>query len=480
MIAFFRRVGLFLAFFSLVIIASFLISGFSLNGPEWAITALNASSRQIFAETNASRPTSLVEVRPAFRPVTDLDEDILLEQDRNSPKREIQSINDNPAPLPTPPPSSPPPSLGKLALGPGITYFQTKRNYASGPAVYNVLEIADISDSRIGLKVSLPGDKVQNREGVSGHMNRNGPNIVAGINGDFFDIGKAYSGVTINASMQNGELTRTNEGNRPAFGIGKDGLPIIGVPRTNASLTVGQRSWPIYHINYTPGENLDQRRDWLVMWTPAFGPGTATGNDPATLTVVIRNLRTSLPLKPNTNYTGSVESLIEGGGNTAIPADGVVIQGRGSSADFLRRNLGKGTILSFKVAMDEPWASAQQIVGGCNRLLVDWVIVKAVDSDCARPERDPRMPRSAVAFEGKRLWLVTVDGRQPGYSMGANSDEFSQFLFDLGARHALNLDGGGSTTFAIRREGRPLILNSPSDGRERPIANALLISLKQG
>jgi hypothetical protein len=144
-------------------------------------------------------------------------------------------------------------------------------------------------------------------------------------------------------------------------------------------------------------------------------------------------------------------------------------------ADFLRRNAGKGTVLSFKVEMDEPWASATQIMGGCNRLLVDWVIVKAAETDCAKRERDPRLPRTAVAFQGKRLWLVTVDGRQPNYSVGTNTDEFAQFLFDLGARHALNLDGGGSTTFAIRQDGKPLIVNRPSDGQERPIANALLV-----
>jgi exopolysaccharide biosynthesis protein len=90
------------------------------------------------------------------------------------------------------------------------------------------------------------------------------------------------------------------------------------------------------------------------------------------------------------------------------------------------------------------------------------------------------MPRSAVAFEGKKVWLVTVDGRQPKYSVGTNNDEFAQFLLDLGARNALNLDGGGSTTFVIRKDGQPLIVNRPSDGRERAVANALLVIANGG
>jgi exopolysaccharide biosynthesis protein len=39
-------------------------------------------------------------------------------------------------------------------------------------------------------------------------------------------------------------------------------------------------------------------------------------------------------------------------------------------------------------------------------------------------------------------WLVTVDGRQPGFSEGANLDELTDILISLGARDAINLDGG--------------------------------------
>jgi exopolysaccharide biosynthesis protein len=41
----------------------------------------------------------------------------------------------------------------------------------------------------------------------------------------------------------------------------------------------------------------------------------------------------------------------------------------------------------------------------------------------------------------------------------------------LGAVDAMNLDGGGSTSMALN--GR--VVNRPSDGRERGVANALLV-----
>jgi exopolysaccharide biosynthesis protein len=41
----------------------------------------------------------------------------------------------------------------------------------------------------------------------------------------------------------------------------------------------------------------------------------------------------------------------------------------------------------------------------------------------------------------------------------------------LGCTDALNLDGGGSSTLWLGG----LVMNLPSDGRERPVANALFV-----
>lgn len=87
-------------------------------------------------------------------------------------------------------------------------------------------------------------------------------------------------------------------------------------------------------------------------------------------------------------------------------------------------------------------------------------------------------PRTAIGVNrnGRWLYLVVVDGRQPFYSAGATFQELAQLLKDLGANFAMALDGGGSSTMVIEGEnGEPVILNSPIDnyipGRERPVAN---------
>ena len=87
-------------------------------------------------------------------------------------------------------------------------------------------------------------------------------------------------------------------------------------------------------------------------------------------------------------------------------------------------------------------------------------------------------PRTAIGLNknGRYVYLIVVDGRQPFYSAGITFADLAQLLIDHGVYTAMSLDGGGSSTLVIEGEnGEPVILNSPIDnyipGRERPVAN---------
>ena len=89
-------------------------------------------------------------------------------------------------------------------------------------------------------------------------------------------------------------------------------------------------------------------------------------------------------------------------------------------------------------------------------------------------------PRSAIGYSknGRYLYLVVVDGRQPFYSEGMTVRELADLMVSVGAYYAMNLDGGGSSTLAVRgNDGKARVLNSPIDnyipGRERAVANHL-------
>jgi exopolysaccharide biosynthesis protein len=91
-------------------------------------------------------------------------------------------------------------------------------------------------------------------------------------------------------------------------------------------------------------------------------------------------------------------------------------------------------------------------------------------------------PRTAIGIsaDGWRGWMVVVDGRQEGYSAGANLQALTDLFVELGASDAINLDGGGSATLVVAGEGgEPRILNRPIHtgipGRERPVANHIAL-----
>ena len=130
--------------------------------------------------------------------------------------------------------------------------------------------------------------------------------------------------------------------------------------------------------------------------------------------------------------------------------------------------------LSFNNRPDNVYSA----ISGDRMLVEKGEVVSGLDDE----ELDPR---SAIGMNrnGRYLYLVIVDGRQPLYSEGATFHELAALLKAQGAYFAMSLDGGGSSTLVIEGEnGVPKILNSPIDnyipGRERPVGNHLGIFIE--
>ena len=85
-----------------------------------------------------------------------------------------------------------------------------------------------------------------------------------------------------------------------------------------------------------------------------------------------------------------------------------------------------------------------------------------------------RAPRTAVGYkpDGKVVLLV-ADGRNSGGSAGLTLDELARIMKGLGCSDVLNLDGGGSTMMTVGSA--PVLLNSPSDGKERAVYSYMAI-----
>ena len=84
---------------------------------------------------------------------------------------------------------------------------------------------------------------------------------------------------------------------------------------------------------------------------------------------------------------------------------------------------------------------------------------------------------AALVQEGLGQFVVIVaDGRQPGYSVGANLHDLVAFLKEAGASDAMNMDGGGSTTLVYwdAAAGKPVVCNRHSEsGYTRPVAASM-------
>ncbi|MDR0715133.1 MAG: phosphodiester glycosidase family protein [Bacteroidales bacterium] len=86
-------------------------------------------------------------------------------------------------------------------------------------------------------------------------------------------------------------------------------------------------------------------------------------------------------------------------------------------------------------------------------------------------------PRTATGYsqDGKKVYLLVVDGRQANYSVGVATNHLAAILKAFGAYSAVNLDGGGSSCMVV--EGQ--IKNKPSDGSERAVANGIIVTVNK-
>ena len=89
-----------------------------------------------------------------------------------------------------------------------------------------------------------------------------------------------------------------------------------------------------------------------------------------------------------------------------------------------------------------------------------------------------RASRTAIGITrtGKVVFMV-LDGRQEPFSCGGSMIEIAQIMLEAGCVNAVNLDGGGSTTFVAKQEGENAlsVVNRPSDGSARSVSTSLIM-----
>lgn len=182
----------------------------------------------------------------------------------------------------------------------------------------------------------------------------------------------------------------------------------------------------------------------------------------------------------------------------AVEVDGVSISNGhtdspASSPDARSNGAFCVTASGVSIVQGECPAKVEQAVGGGPVLIAEGQpLPLRVNPDDARAKEVENYyrhtePRTALGIDGpgRKLWIVVVDGRQDGYSEGITLPELTALFIELGARSAINLDGGGSSTLVLGDvDGGERVANSPIHtsipGRERAVGNHIGVRLRSG
>ena len=390
-----------------------------------------------------------------------------------------------------------PATAAAVEIAPGVEWTTIVRE--RGPVRINVLEV-----DAARVRGVLSNNRIAGRERVSTMSRRVG--AVAAVNGTYW----TPSGDPIGPLAIDGQLLSEPVNGRSALVLPRaapdgspPGPPTIAPLRYRGRITINGRTRDIDGVERTRG------------FIPACGGrgGDLPTNRPNAVVTCIDGSELVLlsraygALPPR---EGGVEAVLRDGaverlrppGTGPVPPVAHLLTGTGDAARFLRdvalpgsrvqislRLTGAGRPLDVIPAERRldgtspalPPSAPSLVAGAGPRLVRDGRVAVAARAEGFAPLRSffdafvrGRQARTLAGVTGEgRLLLVTVDGRRPGWSVGMTLAGAARLMRSLGARDALNLDGGGSTTMTVRGQ----VVNRPSDrAGERPVSNALYVT----
>ncbi len=340
-------------------------------------------------------------------------------------------------------------------IAPGVTFGEYPMTTTAGPVVVRIVAV-DTHRSDVKVGEVLAHDTLESHGETVGSMAKR-TGAVAGINGDYYDIGATNR--PTNIVIRNGTLLQMPR-NRYALALTRDGAAHVAEFSFMGQVQVGDRTVSLDAIDRRPADA------GTTLLTPEYGGVPPLDN----VTLASLQLLGGTPPLARYRVTGIADNLSAQPpgyylaiGPGALSTAGVPNPGDVVSAGGDLSPLGLDTIATA--------------IGGGPLILHGGSWIDDPDGPNGG-EYDKRIPctGAAIATDG-RLFLIEVDGRQPSVSVGLTRREFASLMRALGASEGLAFDGGGSSTMSVRRLGDAVseIVNSPSDRIERPVGNGLFV-----
>lgn len=321
-------------------------------------------------------------------------------------------------------------------LEPGLTQISY---YSKKSGVKQVAQLVDVDPKYFKFVPVLGGGNKLGKNTVSAMSDY--VNAAVAENASYFGGPKELYGVTKIA----GDLVSSMYLTRTAFGILADGKPYIG-PVSYTGILESKNG-----DVYVSGLNGTRTADSVMLYNQYYG--TSTGTDNSGIEYVVKNNKI---IKINN-------------GNSYLSPDVIVVSATGSGKAALA-GLSVGDELVVNQILNKPWDTATDVLGVGPRLVANGqVAVNSGEEQIGPDVTGARAPRTAVGIlRNGHILFAVLDGRQ-AHSKGMMLDEFAEFLIGMDVVDAVNFDGGGSSELVIGGK----IVNSPSDGMERPVAVSL-------
>lgn len=345
----------------------------------------------------------------------------------------------------------------RVAPGVSLTRMVDRR----GP---NRISVLRVNLARTTFDVALAKDALPGLQTTSSMARQAG--AIAAVNGDYFlTHGHEWMGRPVNTYAEDGELKAS-----PMI-WGRNVAP----KQDESDAYFGHFALDIALTEYDTGQ-VHRIHDWnagpprsnrLAGFTSAGGSAMTPSPDACAV-----RLYPSAEMQWHRDSEGVVQDyVVHKTRCSTAPMSrrgGVVIAGGLSSTPglVLTQSVLPGETVRLSWSLGFP--EVLDTIGGNPLLVEDGRLAAGPCDNSGFCARNPRTGAGLTA--GGRLLLVVVDGRRKK-SVGMTPAQFARLFRYLGARDAINLDGGGSSTMWVK--GR--IVNRPSDGHERRVGNALLV-----
>ena len=370
-------------------------------------------------------------------------------------------------------------TIGHCKVGPGTTHtrllFKSEKKFFRA----EVLTMEMKGHENVEYRMEIGQDSTLSTERISSIAQRKSNSeqqYFAGVNADFFittSYVAQYAGEPHMDCIMNGEIASTGYLNASDYGhffMDREKNMWCDNPTQTFSI-----SYPDGSTTTLARINEDIHDGETVLFNSKYGKQTRVSGCTEVSLALAEGEAWSVNKPVKLIVTGAPTSA----GVTKITQGGAVLSAKGSSdvEKISALKVGDELTATFNISLQDYGTSPdiKECSGGdvvvLKRGEIIYEAIRFINS------RDGDNPRTMLGYNedrSKMMWCV-IDGRQGNYSQGCTYPEGAAVMRIIGCYDALNVDGGGSTGMYIAPMG---IVNSPSDGSERAVANGIFAVLK--